>query len=75
MLLENYFEHFGPYVRVATAVAPFVLAMLWRLVFGVSRATRWMITLGTAWFAVNTLLAPYTAPMRQDILDLRSWLP
>ena len=69
------FQRLTPHARVATALAPFVLAMGARLVFGGNRTTNWLITIGTAWFAVNVFLAPYSPQMRQDILNVRSWLP
>ena len=34
-----------------------------------------MISLATVWFAVNVLMAPYSAGMRQDIENWRSFLP
>ena len=64
----------SPYARVATAVAPFVAALIMRIAFGRSRITRWMVTIATTWFAINVLLAPYSARMRQDILDFVAML-
>jgi hypothetical protein len=60
---------------VATAVIPFFLAMLARLVWGKSSTMSWLITLSTVWFVVNVLMAPYSAPMRQEIQNLmvRLW--
>lgn len=49
---------------------PFVLAVLMRIVVGRSRLTRTLISLGTMWFLINVLLAPYSARMRQDIYEL-----
>jgi len=72
MFPENLLDHLSPQARVATATAPFVLAMLLRLVFGPSRYTGWFITLTTVWFAANVLIAPYSAKMRQDVRDLGS---
>ncbi len=66
------FESLSPHARVATAVLPFVVAMILRLVLGRSRLTGMLISLSTVWFAVNVLLAPYSARMRQDIQDLQS---
>jgi hypothetical protein len=31
-----------------------------------------MVTLSTMWFAINILMAPYSAGMRQDIQSLTS---
>jgi hypothetical protein len=30
-----------------------------------------LLSLGTVWFAVNVLLAPFSTRMQQDILELR----
>jgi len=59
---------------VATAVLPFVWAMMIRLIFGKSRVTGWLITVATVWFAVNVLIAPYSARMRQDLRNVGSLL-
>jgi hypothetical protein len=65
------FEDLSPHARVATAVAPFAAAVVLRVVLGKNRLTRALISLGTMWFAINVLMAPYSARMRQDITDLR----
>ena len=59
-----------PDQRVMTAVIPFVVAMLLRLILGRTQLTRWAITVGTMWFAINVLLAPYSTGIRQDLLEL-----
>jgi len=59
-----------PDARVGTAVAPFVVAMLLRLLLGRTEFTRWTIALSTMWFAANVLLAPYSAGVRQDLMEL-----
>jgi len=64
-------EDLSPHARVATAVAPFVAAMILRMALGRNRLTRMLISLGTMWFAINVLMAPYSARMRQDIQDLQ----
>ena len=64
-------EDLSPHARVATAVAPFALALFVRVVLGKNRLTRMLISLGTMWFAVNVLMAPYSERMRQDIVDLQ----
>jgi hypothetical protein len=63
-----------PHARVVTAVMPFVFAVIVRLMFGRSRFTGWLITVATMWFAINILVAPYSARMRQDIRNLPSLL-
>jgi hypothetical protein len=70
MLLDS----LTPHARVLTAVMPFVFATIVRLMFGRSRATGWLLTVATMWFAVNILVAPYSARMRQDLRNLPSLL-
>jgi hypothetical protein len=65
-------ENLSPHARVATAVLPFVVAMVLRLALGRGRLTSWLITGSTVWFAINVLAAPYSARMRQDIYDLQN---
>ena len=67
-------DELTPHARVATAVAPFIAAAIMRIAFGRNEVTRWMLTVTTTWFAINVLLAPYSAGMRQDILDLVAML-
>jgi hypothetical protein len=71
VLSGSILEDLSPHARVATAVAPFVLAILLRFLFGSNRLTRVLLSLSTVWFAVNVLLAPFSARMQQDILQLR----
>ena len=59
-----------PNARVATALAPFAIALLSRLILGRGNFTRWLVTLSTMWFAINVLMAPYSTGMRQDLVDL-----
>jgi hypothetical protein len=65
-------EHLSPHARVATAVLPFAIALMLRLVMGRSRLTGILLTLATVWFAANVLLAPYSAGMQQDIQNVHS---
>lgn len=64
-------EDLTPYGRVATAVAPFVAAIVLRVILGKSKLTGMLISASTMWFVVNVLMAPYSAGMRQDIENLR----
>ena len=64
-------EDLSPHARVITAVLPFVVAIVLRIVLGKNRVTRMLISLSTVWFAANVLMAPYSAHMRQDLEDLR----
>lgn len=59
-----------PDERVGYAVAPFVVAMLLRFLLGRTQFTRWTIAISTMWFAINVLLAPYSAGVRQELVDL-----
>jgi hypothetical protein len=58
---------------VATAVLPFVAAMLLRFILGKNRLTGVLISFSTTWFTINALMTPLSEGMRRDILDLRSW--
>jgi hypothetical protein len=63
-------DSFTPDERVALAVAPFVAGMLLRWLLGRSQFTRWGTAFGTMWFAINVLLTPYTAGVRQGLIEL-----
>ena len=73
MPVLSIFEDLSPHARVATAVLPFVAAMLLRLILGKNRLTQVLVSMSTTWFAVNVLMAPLSEGMRRDILDVRSW--
>ncbi|MDE3167523.1 MAG: hypothetical protein KGN36_17105 [Acidobacteriota bacterium] len=74
MLPGDLLNDLSPHARVATAVFPFAVAMVLRLLFGKSRTASWLIMLTTVWFAVSVLMAPYSSGMRSDIRDLsRYW--
>jgi hypothetical protein len=49
------------------AIAPFLVAMLLRLLFGKNRLTGLLVTLTTMWFTVNVLVAPYSIQMQQEL--------
>jgi hypothetical protein len=68
----NPIDGLTPDARVATAALPFVVAMLLRWILGRTQFTRWAITVSTMWFAINVLLAPYSAGVREDLLELGS---
>lgn len=59
-----------PDARVGTALVPFVVAILLRLLLGRTQLTRWSVLIGTMWFAINVLLAPYSEGVRQDLMDI-----
>jgi hypothetical protein len=73
VMLGNILNHLSPYARVLTAVMPFVLAIALRFIYGKNRATQVLLSISTAWFAVNVLLAPYSLRMQQDIAQVRAW--
>ena len=71
MLPWTIFERLSPYARVATAITPFVAAIVLRLLFGKNRVTRALLSISTIWFAVNVFMAPYSYGMQQDLVNLR----
>jgi hypothetical protein len=70
MSLMGLFQHLSPYARVVTAIAPFLLAIVLRLIFGKNQITRTLLSVSTAWFAANVFMAPYSYAMRQDLVNL-----
>lgn len=72
MLPVTLLDNLSPYARVATAIAPFLAAIVLRLVLGKNRMTRILLSISTTWFAINILMAPYSASMRRDLDHL--WL-
>ena len=66
-------EDLSPHARVATALIPFLAALVCRLLFGKNRFTRLLLSLSTTWFAINILLAPYSEPMQEDLTRLRAF--
>jgi hypothetical protein len=65
------FDHLSPYARVVTAIVPFLVAIVLRLMFGKNQVTRALLSIATIWFAVNVFMAPYSYGMRQDLVNLR----
>ena len=59
----------SPLARIAVAVAPFAGTLILRIAFGSYPVTRWLVTLGTLWFVLNVLMAPYSSGVRQDIME------
>jgi hypothetical protein len=57
----------GPLTRVLVAVVPFAAALLLRLGMGRSRFTNVIVSVGTMWFLVNVLIAPYSLEMQQEL--------
>jgi hypothetical protein len=73
VLPTSVFEGLSPYARGATAVLPFVAAIVLRLILGKNQVTRVLLSISTTWFAINVLMAPLSEGMRRDIFDVRSW--
>ena len=64
----------GPISRVTTAMAPFVAASALRMMFGKNRKTRLLLSVSVMWFAMNVLIAPYSAEVQQDLSRLGNML-
>jgi hypothetical protein len=64
-------EQLSPHARVATAVAPFVGAVVFRLTTGRSKMASLLISIATTWFTVFVLLTPMSSTMQQDLMRLR----
>lgn len=71
MLPARLLEHLSPYARVVTAITPFLIAIILRLLFGKNALTRALLSVSTVWFAANILMAPYSQAMRQDLINLQ----
>jgi len=63
----SFLDDLSPYARVTTAIAPFVLAVILRLVLGKNRLTRILFSISATWLVVNVMLAPYSLPMQRDL--------
>jgi hypothetical protein len=60
----------SPHARVATALIPFLGAIVLRLILGKNQFTRAALSVATMWFAINVLLAPYSVELRREILNI-----
>lgn len=60
MPFERFFEELSPDGRVATALIPFLAAIVVRLLFGKNRITQTVLWLATMWFMVSALMAPFS---------------
>lgn len=63
-------DYLTPEGRVEVAVVPVIVALLLRLLLGRTQFSRWSIAIGTMWFAINVLLAPYSDGIRQSLVDI-----
>lgn len=67
MFFERFFGELPPHARIATALLPFLLALVVRLLFGKNRTTQTVLWLATLWFTISMMLAPFSL----EIPDLR----
>ena len=75
MFPERILEQISPHAQVATAVLPFAISVVFRLLLGKSRLMDGLVMAATAWFTLNIFVAPYSASMQQDLINLRQILP
>jgi hypothetical protein len=71
---SDLFSGASPQARLAISVAPFIIAVFLRIVLGNCRLTRVLFSLGTVWFFVNVLMAPYSFGVRQNLDNWRALL-
>lgn len=64
-------DNLSPYARLTTAVAPFFLALVMRILLGNNRLTRVLFSISATWLAINVMLTPYSRPMQHDLQNLR----
>jgi hypothetical protein len=72
MLPASLFEDLTPHARVATAVAPFIVASVFRVALGKNRFTKGLLSLSTLWFTVSVFVATYSQQMQQDISHVQA---
>ena len=72
-MLGSILNHLSPYARIITAVMPFLLAVAIRFICGKNQVTKVLLSISAMWFAVNILLAPYSAGMQRDLAQVRAW--
>jgi uncharacterized membrane protein len=63
-------ESVGLHAHLASAVVPFVVALMLRFLLGRSRFTTWLVSLSVMWFAINVLMAPYSLEAQREIESL-----
>jgi hypothetical protein len=71
---RDLFDALTPTGRVTAALLPFLAALFARVLFGKNRITRYILSLSMVWFTANILMAPFSQPVRQHILNLRKLL-
>ncbi|HUI53804.1 MAG TPA: hypothetical protein VLY04_02460 [Bryobacteraceae bacterium] len=72
MPVGSFLERLSPYLRVGSAVAPIVIAIVLRLWYGKTRLTRVILSVTAMWFAANLLMLPYSQSMRQEVSRIRA---
>ncbi|MGA3019242.1 MAG: hypothetical protein ABSF62_19125 [Bryobacteraceae bacterium] len=72
-MLGSILHQLSHYARILTAVMPFLLAIVIRFLYGKNRVTKVLLSISTMWFAVNIMLAPYSAGMQRDLAYVRAW--
>ncbi len=56
---------------MVSAVAPVVITIAMRFIFGSSKLVNTLVSIATVWFTVNVLAAPYSFQMQEDIQSVR----
>ena len=62
-------QDLSPHARVVIALAPFLAAIVARLILGKNKATRILLSVSTTWFAINILLTPYSSRLQTDLIS------
>jgi hypothetical protein len=70
LLAGSYFYDISPLGRVCMAAVPVAVALLLRLMYGRSRTTEILLTVGTSWFLVNVFIAPHSVEIEQELYHL-----
>jgi len=60
MPFERFFGDLSPSARVATALIPFLGALVVRLLFGKNRVTQAVLWAATMWFMISAMMAPFS---------------
>jgi hypothetical protein len=74
MSLFGILDWLGLHARLATALAPTVVAVVARFLLGSNRVTRVLLWAAPVWLAASVLLAPFSADMQRELLDLTRFL-
>jgi hypothetical protein len=66
----DFLQGLSPHARVVIALAPFLTALVARLILGKNQLTRILLSVSTTWFAINILLTPYSSRMQTDLISI-----